>query len=261
MPKSSKDTPDTETPAQEPAPAPPSTIDVDSLIEENVAMKAQQDQMLDMIVELKEKLEALEQHGTTPAGGPIVNAEEVALNAELAALKEEFAEYPAIDLVERRVLLGADANNEIRLMDEPGLVEDPTGTARRWKLRWFNFAKEGRASQAEREGYIKVRWAELRSSESIGALERKDDYVRQGDRGLEVLCKMPLKLFDYKKRRDAARNQGLLTSESRLRDHLSGNVAAMASRDGQNADQAGSFVHGKTFSLEIKKGETERVTV
>ena len=239
------------------------TPDLTALTDENAALKAQQDQMLDMLVELREKLQTLETTGV-PVVTPAVTDEEAQLNAELAALKEEFKDFEGLEVFERRVLVGADANNEIRLLDEPSILQDPRGTLRTWKLRWFNFAKEGRASQAEREGYVKVKWAELQSAESIASAvagERKDEYVRQGDRGLEVLCKMPLKLYDYKKKRDAARMGGVLTSEARLRDHLAGNVASLAGKNGMNADQAGSLIHSKSFSMSITPGETETITL
>lgn len=241
-------------------------VDIAALQAENEALKSaqaaqqrQNDQVLDALIDLQETVKRLKAgQSATPAVAQF--DQEAELDAELDALKDEFKDYPAIEMLERRVLVGAEANNELRLTDEPGLLEDPHGTNRKWKLRWFNFAVEGRAPKATQEGYIRVTWAELRDGDGIGEVERKDDFVRQGDRGLEVLHKIPLKLFEYKKRRDAARHNGLLSSEASLRDHLSSNVSRMAAREGGNADQAGSMVHGKKFEVSITRGETERIT-
>lgn len=237
----------------------PPAPDFEALKTENEALKSKQDQLLDIVVEMQEKLETLE-GGVKSVTAP-VSQRQAELDAELDTLREEFKGYPNIELFERRVLVGPEAHSDIRLMDEPGVMDDPGGHNRKWHLRWFNLAKEGRAAQAEAEFYRKVEWSELRSDESLAVLERKDQYVRRGDRGMEYLYKIPLKLFVYKKKRDAARVQGLLSSESQLRDHLSGSVAGLAGRAGDNADQAGSFVHGKGFSLEITEGAKETVTL
>lgn len=240
--------------------------DAAQLAEENAALKNQQDQMLDMLVEMRDELDKLKSEGVKAAAAePTFNEEEAKLDAELEALKQEFKDFEGIEVFEQRVLAGSDANNDIRLMDDPTVTQDPRGASCYWKLRWFNFAREGRASQAEREGYVKVRWSELQSSESLSAAlttEKKDEFVRRGDRGLEVLCKMPQKLYDYKKKRDAARMTGILSSQTKLRDHLSGGVAAMAGANGMNADQAGSFIHGqKDFMVDIKRGEKDTLTI
>lgn len=240
----------------------------EQLVQQAAAHQAQQDQILDYLGEMKTKVETLEA-AQLAAGTPVLDKaaseaarREAEFSAEWSKLSEEFADYPAIDILEQRVLVGAEANNDIRLNDEPGMMVDPTGANRRWKLRWFNFANEGRSYRATAEGYIKVRWDELQDADSIATLERRDEFVRMGEQGKEVLHKIPFKIYDYKKRRDVARTQGLLTSEAALRDHLANNVARMAGNVGDSADQAGSLIHSsKNFHVEIKKGETERVTL
>lgn len=242
-------------------------VDVAALIAENESLKtaqaaqqAQNDTVLDALIDLQENIKRLEAGQSASKAVEQFDAESE-LDAELAALKQEFADYPAIDMLERRALVGSEANTELRLTDEPGLLEDPRGLHRRWKLRWFNFGIEGRATKAGQEGYVKVTWEELRDGDGLATSAKLDSFVRQGDKGLEVLHKIPVKLFDYKKRRDAARRGGLLTSEAQLRDHLSNSVAAMAGRAGDNADQAGSLLHDqKRFSMSITKGEVERFT-
>lgn len=237
-------------------------MDVETLQAENAALKAREDQILDALITLQEQVAAMQAQGPAVSAVPQINEEEAKLDAELAALKEEFADYPLIDVFERRALEGAEANNDIRLLDEPGLQDDPRGQRRKWVLRWFNLGVEGRADRAKIEGYEKVRWVDLRSAESIpSSLESKDDFVRRGDKGAEVLHRIPKKLYEYKKKRDAARVRGILTSETKLRDHIAGGVAALAGHAGQNADQAGSFVHNRGgFEVTIEKGERETVT-
>jgi hypothetical protein len=231
------------------------------LREQTVASEARQSQMLDMLAGMQEQLDAVQsRHADIAPKLAERDARQAELDAELDAIIRDNPDFPAVQVFERRALIGADASSEIRLHDEAGVLEDPQGTRRRWKLRWFNLSKEGRSSQAEAEGYVKVAWSELRSDESLGVLERKDEYVRKGDRGSEVLYKTLLSFYDHKKKRDALRMNGLLTSESRLRDHLSNAVAGQAGVVGDNADQAGSAVHND-FSLTIKQGQRESVTL
>lgn len=227
---------------------------------EDVALKAQIDQVLDMLGEQQQTIETL-RAAAAQAGGvgaQVVQQDDAqsAMDAELDALKAEFPDYPLIDVFERRVIEGKDASSELRLKDEAPLAEDPRGEKRRWQLRWFNFGKEGRAQQATNEGYVKVRWDDLQDREAVVSDDKSDGYVRKGDKGLEVLHKMPLKLYVYKKRRDAMGRAGLLTSESRLRDHMANSVAAHVGATGGSADQAGSFAHGQ-IDLTITPGARE----
>lgn len=231
------------------------------LRDENAALKAQNDTILDGLIAVQEEIATLKA-AQTGASATVVQQSDTQqrLDAELKHLVEEFKDYPLIDVVERRALVGLDANLDIRLKDDPSVLADPTGETCRWKLRWFNFGKEGRAQQAQAEGYLKVRWDELADQEAVATGARVDEYVRKGDRGYEALHKIPRKLYDYKKRRDAAREAGLLTSAAGLRDRVATRVAALAGAHGSNADQAGSFIAGKGFSVSITPGETERFT-
>lgn len=227
-------------------------------VDETAALRAQNDQMLDMLAELQAKVETLtEAQAAQPAPAFTESAK---LDTELDSLLEEFKDFPQIDVFKQRVLIGADANLSIRLAGDLLATEDPTGERCHWKLRWFNFAKEGRAQQAAAEGYEKVRWTDLQDPEMVSTGVRTDEWVRKGDRGMEVLMRLPLKLYHYKKRRDAAKLQGLLTSESRVRDHVANNVSSMAGRAGDNASQAGDFIHDKTF-VTVTQGEKETITL
>ena len=241
----------------------PGTPDTDVQADELTALRSQMDQVLDFMAEQQTTIDTLKAAaGANGASAQVVQRDDVTaqFDAELEALKLEFADDPAIQVFERRVLEGKDAGTEIRLRDEVPVSEDPQGTKRIWKLRWFNLGKEGRAQQAIDEGYVKVRWTELENREAVVADDKSGEFVRKGERGYEVLYKMRLKLFDYKKRRDAANRAGLLASESRMRDHVANGVAARADKAGMNSDQAGSFAH-QGLELTIKEGQRETITL
>lgn len=246
------------------------SIDLDTLLAENESLKAaqaaqqaQNDQVLDALAELQEQLQEVKAGRMAPAA--TVPDKQAAMDAEWAALRAEFADIPNIDVLEHRILVGTDAPAALRLkaglhgIPEPSVAEDPHAETTFWKLRWFNFAIEGRAEQFVQEGYQKVLREELLDAESIPNMHTDSPHVRKGERGLEVLGKIPRKVFEYKKRRDAMRSGHMMQSESALRDHVSNNVASMAGRTGGNADQAGSTVHGQ-FNVTITPQPTERVT-
>lgn len=244
--------------------------ELEALKAENEALKAaqvaaahQSDQVLDALAELSEQLEQVK--AGRVAAAPAVPDEEAVEEAKWAALRAEFADLPNIDVIEHRVLVGSDAPAALRLkagphgIPEPSVAEDPHAERTFWKLRWFNFAIEGRAEQFAQEGYLKVAREELVDAESIPNMHTDGPYVRKGERGMEVLGKIPRKIFEFKKQRDARRAGRMMQSESALRDHVSNNVASMAGRTGGNADQAGSTVHGQ-FNVTITPQPTERVT-
>jgi hypothetical protein len=236
-------------------------LDAAQLAQENAALRAREETILDGLIAMQAEIDKLKAAQTGTSAKVVQQHDAQAeLDAELAELAEEFKDYPQIQVFTRRVVVGADANLDIRLRDEPTAAEDPHGSRRQWKLRWFNFGKEGRADQATNEGYVKVRWDELQNQEAVltDDAQRKDPFVRKGERGMEVLCKIPLKLYEYKKRRDAAVSAGLLSSESRLKDHLANSTSQMAGAAGENADQAGTFVQG--IGLTITPGARETAT-
>jgi len=229
--------------------------------DETAAVTPEQfNQVLDMLAEQQEEIQRLRQAQAGASATTVQQQDRTAeLDAELDALLAEHKDYPGIAVFQRRALEGAHASPDIRLKGEPPLGEDPQGEQRYWLCRWFNMSIEGRAHRALAEGYVKVEWQELQDEESIVGGVRSDPYVRKGERGLEVLYKIPRKLYAYKKRRDMLQRQGLLTSESRLRDYLSDRVGVEASKAGDNADQAASAAHG--FGLTITEGKKETVTL
>jgi hypothetical protein len=229
------------------------------------ALEAKVDKLLTIAAEqqeendaLKARVEAMSKTGAASVAVAKVD-EQAKLEAELAALAEEFKDIPNVDVLRSRVLHGVDANQDIRLLDEPTIGVDPTGATRKWQLRWFNLEKEGRSEQAKAEGYVKVQWDELQDKEAIATGTRTDVFVRKGMRGLEVLYKIPRRFYQLKKRADALRRAGKLTSESAMRSDIANKTAALAGREGGNADQAGSFVD-RSMTMTITPGETERVT-
>lgn len=244
-------------------PAPKKTDDTISALPPNdelAVLKGQLEQLLDLHVEQRAELDALKAAQTGTAAIAVAqNTVAAKMDAELEGLVDEFKDYPLIEMFERRTLVGIDANTDIRLKGEVPLTEDPRGQNRIFKLRWFNFAKEGRAQQAAAEGYLKVKWDELQDREAVvgATTNTTDEFVRKGERGLEVLHKMPLKLYDYKKRRDAARQSGKLESVSAMRDHMANSVAGMVG--GNSGSRAGDFI-AKQMSVELTPGPTERFT-
>src|SRR5687768_6260647 len=123
-----------------------------ALLAENETLRAaqaaqavQSDQMLDLMVEMREKLDALE---AGRSAAPTVQAPQE--DAELAALlaDPDFKDLPNIQVIEHRLTHGTDAPAAIRLkaqpggLPEPSVSEDPHGETCFWKLRWFNFTIE-----------------------------------------------------------------------------------------------------------------------
>src|SRR5574342_129470 len=156
------------------------------------------------------------------------------------ALLERFKDYPGLKAIERR-LENPDLPGSlpIRLKDEPPYSEDPTGTRRKWYLRWINGNIEGRfAHVTDAMGYVPVRVDELQDANHITGLhEAKDGVVRRGDRGQEVLVKMPLALYTEIKRRQ---------QEIRARREKNARLVkqALAEHAGRTpGSEAGDFVH------------------
>jgi hypothetical protein len=166
-----------------------------------------------------------------------------------AALLAKYKDFPGIKVLERRM----DAPDlpgtlPIRLTDEPAYVQDPHGKKRRWYVRWINCV-DGRYSQVtDAMGYVPVRVEELQNRESvIGLSDAKDGIVRRGDRGQEVLVKMPLEVYT----RIKARQQELRTKRSRNAKAVREDLANIAGA--QLGSHAGDMVHDE-FSVEVKRG-------
>jgi len=223
-------------------------------------LSTREEQLLDMVVELEERLAKVEGGQTAVVAKQTSEAEKLTaeLDAEALALAEEFKDFSGLQVLARRVDHGVDASNEIRFTDEPPLSDDNKGDKRIWRPRWFNFSKDGRAFEAAGRGWEKCRIEWLRDPEAVTGGVKHDEFVRRGDRGQEVLMRMPEKWYRYLKRREQLQREGKLSSESSTQSYLANQVAAMAGATGGNADQAGSFVASKGFTVEISEGQTER---
>lgn len=183
-------------------------------------------------------------------------ASAAAVAAPSKSLLDKYKDFPGIAVVERR-LESPDAPGSIaiRLKDEPTYLEDPQGKKRRWYLRWVNAGQEGRYAQVvDGMGYVPVRASELQNRDAVtGMYQGKDDdadpVVRRGDRGQEVLAKMPLELYNAVKRKQQELRQRRATNAKRVKADL----ADSAGR--QLGDEAGQTVHDE-FSVELRQRRT-----
>lgn len=175
------------------------------------------------------------------------------------ALLERFKDYPAIDVIERRfndpndpgslpVLLRDEDPDACVNTDHQGKLLSNATTCpkchkpvRLYVVRWVNTSIEGRWGQIRAKGYVPVEVAELNDAQDVADLvKQKEDggkvYVRRGDRGQEILCKMPLALYTYLKRaqRESLKIRG--NSKKALREELAETAGAAL------GDEAGTFV-------------------
>lgn len=168
------------------------------------------------------------------------------------ALLEKFKDFKGIAVLERRLespdLPGSIA---IRLKDEPTYLQDPHGKKRIWYLRWINAAEGGRWSTVtDVMGYVPVHRDELQNPEAVVGMasDSKDGVVRRGDRGQEVLVKMPLELYTAVK----SRQQDARTRRSRNAKLVKEDLANAAGAS--IGSQAGDTIHDE-FSVEVKRGK------
>jgi hypothetical protein len=169
------------------------------------------------------------------------------------ALLAEFADFPGIDIIERR-LENPDLPGSlpIRLKDEPSESQDPHGKKRRWYLRWINAGIPSRFHTiTQGRGYVPVVWDELVSRDDIAdRFEGAGTQVRRGDRGQEVLVKMPMPLYLAVKRREREKALERLRSSKSIKDDV---AQAAASEYG---DEAGSFAYDLVG--DVKPGDVPR---
>lgn len=192
------------------------------------------------------------------------------LPATPAGLLERFKDFPAIDVIERRLLDPNDPGSlPILLQDEADqccvnsdhqnklragattchLCHKPT---RRWYVRFCNTSQEGRWAQIRAKGYVPVELRELKDEQDVADLVKNKEasgsvYVRRGDRGQEVLVKMPLELYNEIKRRQRATRASALSSRAKMQDDL----AESAGRE--LGDEAGQMIHDGEIRVESMK--------
>lgn len=167
------------------------------------------------------------------------------------ALLEKYKDFPGIKVLERRIdHPDLPGSLPIRLKDEPTYLQDPQGKKRIWYLRWINGGEAGRFSQVtDAMGYVPVHRDELQNQDAVlGLSDSKDGIVRRGDKGQEVLVKMPLELYT----RIKARQQDARTRRSRNAKLVKQDLANAAGRD--LGSEAGDTIHDE-FSVEVRRGK------
>ena len=121
-------------------------------------------------------------------------------------LQAKFKDFEGIAVAERR-LLNPDIWHSVaqRLTDESSFGDDPHGLKAKWMLRWINTSHPNRYSHVVGNlGYVPVKWSELRDAEKLAGAFKEGEFVRRGDKGVELLVKMPKELFQAIKARQRA---------------------------------------------------------
>jgi hypothetical protein len=202
---------------------------------------------------------------SVPASRPVA--------ATASALAARFKDYPALQVLERRLDNPSDAGSlPLLLKDEPapcctnsdhavrftgkivaGTTRCPTCRLpfRIWYVRWINGAEQGRWSTIKARGYVPVQIEDLPDTDAIADLFRsdKDAYVRRGDRGQEILCKIPLAYYLEFQRKKEAQRKNKMTARA-----VKADLAEQAGRD--LGSEAGDFVHDELHVSEYKKHHT-----
>jgi hypothetical protein len=158
------------------------------------------------------------------------------------AMREAFKDLDSIEILDRRLTNPeADMVLPIRLKDEPTDAQDPLGQQRKWYLRWFNTAIPNRFHTATAsQGYTPVTWDELQNREIVSNPFNGSDQVRRGDRGVEVLCKMPMVYYlAIKKKQREKHNRGM--QPKALREQVA-RAAEKAGLDPTQNDEVGQIV-------------------
>lgn len=199
--------------------------------------------------------------------GPMKPAKKVVLpQGDPKAIAARFKDFASIDVLSRRFLDPHDPGSlPILLKDEavdacvnsdhmnrlkPGAVTCHVckKPARQWYVRWFNLASEGRNGQMRAKGYVVVEVKELMDSGDVADLysdrSDKDKLVRRGDRGMEVLAKMPLEAYSYIKGRQREAWNARALSGKKLKADLAEAAGA------ELGDEAGQNFHDGEISIE-----------
>lgn len=184
-----------------------------------------------------------------------------------AELLESFKDFPAINLVERRlqnpndpgslpILLKDESVDACVNSDHQRLVT-PKMTkcakcrkpVRKWHVHWTNTGNEGRWAQIKTKAYVPVLIKELHDQEDVADLvksveENGDTWVRRGDRGKEILMKQPLPIYNHIQ----ADKQRTRDASFKSKKQLQAELAEAAGKE--HGDEAGEFVHHGGISVE-----------
>lgn len=199
--------------------------------------------------------------------GPAQKAKKVILpQGDPAAIAERFKDFASIDVLTRRFSDPSDPGSlPILLNDEqpescvnsdhmnrlkPGaatchLCRKP---ARKWYVRWFNLASEGRNGQMRAKGYVGVEVKELQDSGDIADLYAdrtdRDRYVRRGDNGKELLAKIPLEAYNFIKGRQRDAWNARAMSGKQIKKDLAEAAGV------ELGDEAGQSIHDGDIKIE-----------
>lgn len=163
-------------------------------------------------------------------------------------LVKKFKEFEGIEVAERR-LLNPDVWHSVaqRLVDEPSFAEDPHGLKSKWAVRWISTATPNRYSHVIGNlGYVPVKWSELRDADKLAGAYRDNEFVRRGDKGTDLLVKMPRELFLAIKARQRRQSAEASTPEGLQR--------------AATADAASRGVDTRGIVGSIKPGEVETLS-
>jgi hypothetical protein len=157
-------------------------------------------------------------------------------------MREAFKDLDSIDILDRRLTNPeAELVLPIRLKDEPSHAQDPQGAKRRWYLRWFNTSIPNRFHSATAsQGYVPVLWEELQDREIVSNAFGGSDQVRRGDRGVEVLCKMPLVYYLAIKKKQREKHDRAMSPKA-LRNAVA-REAVKAGLDPEQHEEVGQIV-------------------
>lgn len=200
----------------------------------------------------------------TPSATPKPQKKVVLPQGDPAAIAERFKDFPNIEVLTRRfsdpsdpgslpILLkddpdGACVNSEHMNRLKPGatkchICKNP---ARLWYVRWANFGMEGRAAQIRAKGYAGVEIKELKDTDDVADLFRsdKDTLVRRGDRGQEILVKVPLEAYNYIKGKQRESWNARAMSGKQVTADLAEAAGA------ELGDEAGQSIHDGAITVE-----------
>lgn len=187
----------------------------------------------------------------------------VAAPSTIDDLKARFKDYPGIQAWERAyenpdgpgsvpILLTDEAPNACVSTDHQASLRIGATTCprckqpvRKWYVRWVNTTQQNRVSQIRGKGLIPVQLAELMHKDEIADLhDAGDGLARSGQTGHRILYKIPLDLYNGRKRAERDHRQRRAQSARALREEL-------ASEAGHKlGSEAGDAIYGGDVFLE-----------
>ena len=148
---------------------------------------------------------------------------------------------------------------ERRLLDPDPIGSTPIElkTPGSWTCRWINTGQDGRWSMVvHRLGYVPVKVSELVDPRMVtGLVTSPDGMVTRGDRGQEVLVKMPKEYFERIKLAQAERLKGRMQSEQAQKETLQ---HALGAKFGDEAASAVREFKGSVLEGVERMGPEER---